>query len=66
MQLDKGNNVGRNCFRIQQVQRVFSDAHKALLDCIAMLELRGFRDCESFSLLKLLVGDLDTTLPHSI
>lgn len=63
--LDKGNNVGRNCFRIQQVQRVFSEAHKSLLSSIAMLEMRSFRDSssavemESFSLLNLLVGDLD-------
>ena len=26
-----GNNVGRNAFRIFQVQRAFSDAHRALL-----------------------------------
>lgn len=58
LKLDKGNNVGRNCFRVQQVQRVFSDAHKALLDAITVLESRGFRDCETFSLLTLLVGDL--------
>jgi len=58
--LDKGNNVGRNCFRVQQVQRVFCDAHKSLIDSMAGLEMHGFRDCESFSLLNLLVGDLDT------
>jgi hypothetical protein len=27
----RGNNVGRNAFRIFQVQRAFSDAHCALL-----------------------------------
>jgi hypothetical protein len=29
--LFRGNNVGRNAFRIFQVQRAFSDAHCALL-----------------------------------
>jgi hypothetical protein len=29
--LSMGNNVGRNAFRIFQVQRAFSDAHRALL-----------------------------------
>lgn len=52
--------MGRNCFRVQQVQRIFSDAHKSLLDSVAVLEMRGFRDCESFSLLNLLVGDMES------
>jgi hypothetical protein len=29
--LSAGNNVGRNAFRIFQVQRAFSDAHRALV-----------------------------------
>ena len=29
--LSEGNNVGRNAFRIFQVQRAFSDAHRALV-----------------------------------
>jgi len=29
--LSAGNNVGRNAFRIFQVQRAFSDAHRALI-----------------------------------
>jgi hypothetical protein len=29
--LNPGNNVGRNAFRIFQVQRAFSDAHRALV-----------------------------------
>ena len=29
--LSYGNNVGRNAFRIFQVQRAFSDAHRALV-----------------------------------
>jgi hypothetical protein len=29
--LSSGNNVGRNAFRIFQVQRAFSDAHRALV-----------------------------------
>jgi DNA polymerase sigma len=29
--LSSGNNVGRNAFRINQVQRAFSDAHRALV-----------------------------------
>jgi hypothetical protein len=29
--LSAGNNVGRNAFRVFQVQRAFSDAHRALL-----------------------------------
>jgi len=29
--LSEGNNVGRNAFRFLQVQRAFSDAHRALV-----------------------------------
>jgi DNA polymerase sigma len=29
--LSASNNVGRNAFRINQIQRVFSDAHRALV-----------------------------------
>lgn len=33
--LGPGNNVGRNCFRIAQIQRTWSDALCALTDAIA-------------------------------
>lgn len=36
---------------------MFSDVHKSILDNIALLEMNGFHDCESFSLLNLLVGE---------
>jgi Nucleotidyltransferase domain/Cid1 family poly A polymerase len=60
--LSSGNNVGRNAFRIFQVQRAFSDAHRAL---VASLEWdiqsgelnEGF---DSYPLLKCLLQSEDT------
>ena len=54
--------MGRNCFRIHQVQRLFSDVHKSIMDNITNFEMCNFRDYEAFSLLKLLVGDDESLL----
>jgi len=48
-----GNNVGRNCFRIHQVQRLWSDAYGALIEKICIMESGS----EPISLLDILVGD---------
>lgn len=37
----QGNNVGRNCFRIQQVQRVWSHGYTILMEKLAMIEAHG-------------------------
>lgn len=39
--LNCGNNVGRNCFRIQQVQRVCSQAFSALMEQLSLMETHG-------------------------
>ena len=53
--LAPGNNVGRNCFRILQVQRSWSEAYNMINQ-----HLRGVaRDGVYHSLLEILVGKLD-------
>mmetsp|Transcript_36830 Transcript_36830/g.62684 ORF Transcript_36830/g.62684 Transcript_36830/m.62684 type:complete len:227 (-) Transcript_36830:263-943(-) len=60
--LNPGNNVGRNAFRIFQVQRAFSDAHRAL---VASLEWDidsmhdEFGDDGGYPLLKCLLQNED-------
>lgn len=59
--LNIGNNVGRNAFRIFQVQRAFSDAHRAL---VASLEwdinsTNEFDDDGEYPLLKCLLQNED-------
>jgi DNA polymerase sigma len=62
--LNPGNNVGRNAFRIFQVQRAFSDAHRAL---VASLEwdinsMHEFGDDGEYPLLKCLLQNEDVFL----
>ncbi|KAL7540164.1 hypothetical protein ACHAXR_011026 [Thalassiosira sp. AJA248-18] len=62
--LNPGNNVGRNAFRIFQVQRAFSDAHRAL---VASLEwdinsMHEFGDDSEYPLLKCLLQNEDVFL----
>ncbi|KAL9188496.1 hypothetical protein ACHAXT_006874 [Thalassiosira profunda] len=62
--LNPGNNVGRNAFRIFQVQRAFSDAHRAL---VASLEwdinsMHEFGDDSEYPLLKSLLQNEDVFL----
>eukprot|EP00934_Nitzschia_sp_Nitz4_P008414 Nitzschia sp. Nitz4//scaffold29_size155292//24518//28969//NITZ4_002640-RA/size155292-processed-gene-0.38-mRNA-1//-1//CDS//3329546394//8404//frame0 len=59
--LSSGNNVGRNAFRIVQVQRAFSDAHRAL---VASLEwdihsTEEMNDGVDYPLLKCLLQSRD-------
>ena len=59
--LNPGNNVGRNAFRIFQVQRAFSDAHRAL---VAALEwdinsASDFGEDGEYPLLKCLLQNED-------
>lgn len=57
--LARGNNVGRNAFRIFQVQRAFSDAHRAL---VAALDWDWHADGEvqhEYPLLKCLLQSED-------
>ena len=61
--LNPGNNVGRNAFRIFQVQRAFSDAHRAL---VASLEwdnsMHEFGNDGEYPLLKCLLQNEDVFL----
>lgn len=61
--LNPGNNVGRNAFRIFQVQRAFSDAHRALM---ASLEwdnsMHEFGHDGEYPLLKCLLQNEDVFL----
>jgi hypothetical protein len=61
--LNPGNNVGRNAFRIFQVQRAFSDAHRALM---ASLEwdnsMHEFGNDGEYPLLKCLLQNEDVFL----
>jgi len=54
--LSSGNNVGRNAFRIFQVQRAFSDAHRAL---VASLEWESDEQVVDYPLLKCLLQSED-------
>jgi len=60
------NNVGRNSFRINQVQRAFSDAHRALVASLEwdMNSSADLHDCGSYPLLKSLIQREDTYITH--
>lgn len=65
--LNPGNNVGRNAFRIFQVQRAFSDAHRALVASLewdnSMHEFGNGGDMAlSYPLLKCLLQNEDVFL----
>jgi hypothetical protein len=59
--LSEGNNVGRNAFRIVQVQRAFSDAHRALVAALEwdMHSAGELQDTNEFPLLKCLLQSED-------
>jgi hypothetical protein len=59
--LAEGNNVGRNAFRIVQVQRCFSDAHRALSSALEWDMHSGgeLQDANEFPLLKCLLQSED-------
>lgn len=59
--LAEGNNVGRNAFRIVQVQRCFSDAHRALSSALEwdMHSASEMQDANEFPLLKCLLQSED-------
>lgn len=56
--LNPGNNVGRNCFRIAQIQRSWSDAFYALSDAVAKGSRPAYKagDARRPSLLSAIVG----------
>jgi hypothetical protein len=62
--LAEGNNVGRNAFRIVQVQRCFSDAHRALSSALEwdMHSLNETQDANEFHFLKCLLQSEDVVL----
>ena len=58
--LSMGNNVGRNTFRIFQVLRAFSDAHRALVASVEWdMQSSGMEDDAEYSLLKCLLHSED-------
>jgi hypothetical protein len=59
--LSPGNNVGRNAFRIFQVQRAFSDAHRALVAALEwdMQSTGELQDGSEYPLLKCLLQTED-------
>lgn len=57
--LNPGNNVGRNAFRIFQVQRAFSDAHRALVASLEWDINSEFGDDGEYPLLKCLLANED-------
>ncbi|KAL7572001.1 hypothetical protein ACA910_001656 [Epithemia clementina (nom. ined.)] len=58
--LSMGNNVGRNTFRIFQVLRAFSDAHRALVASVEWdMQSSGVEDDAEYSLLKCLLHSED-------
>lgn len=59
--LSDGNNVGRNAFRIFQIQRAFSDAHRALVAALEWdIHSAGeLQDSSAFPLLKCLLQSED-------
>ena len=59
--LNPANNIGRNTFRIFQVQRAFSDAHRALVGSLEwdMNSITGMDDCDDYPLLKTLLNNED-------
>jgi hypothetical protein len=52
--LSDGNNVGRNAFRIFQVQRAFSDAHRALVAALEWDTQSANEESRALPLLKCL------------
>ena len=55
-----GNNVGRNAFRIFQVQRAFSDAHRALVAALEWEDIYSSSGNDiAFPLLKCLLHSED-------
>jgi hypothetical protein len=60
--LSETNNVGRNAFRIFQVQRAFSDAHRALVAALEwdMQSDGELQDSSEYPLLKCLLQREDT------
>ena len=54
--LSATNNVGRNAFRINQVQRAFSDAHRALVASLDW-DLQPSDGTDKYPLLKCLLGN---------
>lgn len=66
--LSDGNNVGRNAFRFLQVQRAFSDAHRALVAALEwdMHSAGELQDNNEYPLLKCLLHSEDVVveLPH--
>ncbi|VEU35781.1 unnamed protein product [Pseudo-nitzschia multistriata] len=54
--LSATNNVGRNAFRINQVQRAFSDAHRALVASLDW-DLQSADPSDKYPLLKCLLGN---------
>jgi len=62
--LSEGNNVGRNAFRIFQVQRAFSDAHRALVAALEwdMHSTGDSQDANEFPLLKCLLQSEDVVV----
>ena len=60
--LNPGNNVGRNAFRIFQVQRAFSDAHRALVASLEWDINSEFGDDGEYPLLKCLLQNEDVFL----
>jgi hypothetical protein len=60
--LSEANNVGRNAFRIFQVLRAFSDAHRALVAALEwdMQSAGDLQDLNEYPLLKCLLQSEDT------
>jgi hypothetical protein len=60
--LSEANNVGRNAFRIFQVLRAFSDAHRALVAALEwdMQSAGELHDLNEYPLLKCLLQSEDT------
>jgi hypothetical protein len=62
--LNVGNNVGRNAFRIFQVQRAFSDAHRTLVASLEwdMHSSDPVEDDDEYPLLKCLLHKEDAMI----
>jgi hypothetical protein len=57
--LSHANNVGRNAFRIFQIQRAFSDAHRALVAALEWDIHAEAEDNPEYPLLKCLLQSED-------
>ena len=55
--LNPGNNVGRNCFRVLQVQRCWSDVYRVMTQQLRVSQ----RDGVYYPVLEYLVGKIDQT-----